>query len=182
MLINMVQQEDSCPRDKVSHGPECQGCSGWDTSRHLPTTHPPTTAGQESATSSLLKAVGPAHCCFVFCFQCKSHFTPKLRQNIDGLFQHLLAQTYRKIGTALRGPSIPCFNLAFSCHVHPIIPAPSKGKANWKHLHPEMHTQSDFHAFLIWESILQKGLKLSLCTTVHLSLSHQFTSSFSLFP
>lgn len=67
MLINLVQQQDTCPRDKVSHGPECQRCSGWDTWRHLPTTHPPTTAGQESATSSLLKPVGPAHCC-LHCF------------------------------------------------------------------------------------------------------------------
>ena len=30
---------------------QCQRCSGWDTWRHLPTTHPPTTAGQERAAS-----------------------------------------------------------------------------------------------------------------------------------
>ena len=107
----------------------------------LPHTHPPLLV--RSAPPLPSQASGPCPLLFtLFCFQWKSHFTPKLRQNTDGLFQHLLAQSYRNIGTALRGPSIPCFNLAFSCHIRPIVPAPSKGKANCKHLHPEMHSQS----------------------------------------
>ena len=143
MLMRPAQHEDSCPHDGASRGPVSAVLRLGHLAPppyHTPT-HPPLLV--RSAPPLPSQASGPCPLLFtLFCFQWKSHFTPKLRQNTDGLFQHLLAQSYRNIGTALRGPSIPCFNLAFSCHIRPIVPAPSKGKANCKHLHPEMHSQS----------------------------------------
>lgn len=123
----------------------------------------------------------PAHFC-LHCFASSGNpnFTPKLRQNTDGLFQHLLALVLRNIGTALRGPSIPCFTLASLCHIHPIIPAPSKGKASCKHLHPEMHSESDFSHLSNLGIHPAKGAQASACvppSTCPLSSVHFFRQS-----